>query len=304
MRLRARLDDPRRRVPRSTWSWLIGSYRRLTRTTASTRSRPRPTSAGRLRRPLGRDPCDPPCPRSWWPRSRSAGPSAATPRRSERLRSAGAAASWLHRRFGVRRRRRPRGVHRHQGVRRQHAAVAAPPVPDRDTVLYPGDQLPDLRDGRGLGRVPSGPVPDDSTRSTEADAERALCLWVNTPGNPTGELGRPRGGRAVGSDARSAGLQRRVLRRVHLGRAAAHDPRARTRWCVAVHSLSKRSNLAGLRAGFYAGDTELVRYLAEVRKHAGFMVPGTGASGRGRRLRRRRACRRATSEVRSSASCG
>ena len=29
-----------------------------------------------------------------------------------------------------------------------------------------------------------------------------------------------------------------------------------------------------LRAGFYAGDPELVHYLSEVRKHAGFMVPG------------------------------
>ena len=43
---------------------------------------------------------------------------------------------------------------------------------------------------------------------------------------------------------------------------------------LAVHSLSKRSNLAGTRAGFYAGDPELVRFLSEVRKHAGFMVPG------------------------------
>jgi aspartate/methionine/tyrosine aminotransferase len=43
---------------------------------------------------------------------------------------------------------------------------------------------------------------------------------------------------------------------------------------LAVHSLSKRSNLAGARAGFYAGDPDLVGYLSEVRKHAGFMVPG------------------------------
>ena len=43
---------------------------------------------------------------------------------------------------------------------------------------------------------------------------------------------------------------------------------------VAVHSLSKRSNLAGLRVGFYAGDAELVKYLQEVRKHVGMMVPG------------------------------
>ena len=47
-----------------------------------------------------------------------------------------------------------------------------------------------------------------------------------------------------------------------------------TEGVVALHSLSKRSNLAGLRVGFYAGDAELVHYLSEVRKHAGFMVPG------------------------------
>jgi aspartate/methionine/tyrosine aminotransferase len=43
---------------------------------------------------------------------------------------------------------------------------------------------------------------------------------------------------------------------------------------VAVHSLSKRSNLAGARVGFYAGDPDLVHYLQEVRKHVGMMVPG------------------------------
>ena len=43
---------------------------------------------------------------------------------------------------------------------------------------------------------------------------------------------------------------------------------------VAVHSLSKRSNLAGTRVGFYAGDPDLVHYLREVRKHVGMMVPG------------------------------
>ncbi len=43
---------------------------------------------------------------------------------------------------------------------------------------------------------------------------------------------------------------------------------------LAVHSLSKRSNLAGLRFGWYAGDPEVVGFLREVRQHAGFMVPG------------------------------
>ncbi len=54
---------------------------------------------------------------------------------------------------------------------------------------------------------------------------------------------------------------------------------------VAVHSLSKRSNLAGLRVGFYAGDAEIVGYLKEVRKHVGMLVPGPAqaAGSRGAR---------------------
>ncbi len=42
---------------------------------------------------------------------------------------------------------------------------------------------------------------------------------------------------------------------------------------LAVHSLSKSSNLAGYRAGFVAGDPALVAALLEVRKHAGMIVP-------------------------------
>ena len=97
---------------------------------------------------------------------------------------------------------------------------------------------------------------------------------MNTPGNPTGgldDLGAAAAwGRAhevpVFSDECYAeftwdGPPRSIL---------SHG----TDGVVAVHSLSKRSNLAGLRVGFYAGDAELVGYLGEVRKHAGFMVPG------------------------------
>jgi succinyldiaminopimelate transaminase len=43
---------------------------------------------------------------------------------------------------------------------------------------------------------------------------------------------------------------------------------------VALHSLSKRSNMAGYRAGFVIGDERLIRALLEVRKHAGLIVPG------------------------------
>jgi aspartate/methionine/tyrosine aminotransferase len=42
---------------------------------------------------------------------------------------------------------------------------------------------------------------------------------------------------------------------------------------LAVHSVSKRSNMAGYRAGFVAGDANLVQELVAVRKHLGMMVP-------------------------------
>ncbi len=42
---------------------------------------------------------------------------------------------------------------------------------------------------------------------------------------------------------------------------------------LAVYSLSKRSNLAGYRAGFVTGDPDLIGQLLEVRKHAGMIVP-------------------------------
>ncbi len=42
---------------------------------------------------------------------------------------------------------------------------------------------------------------------------------------------------------------------------------------LAVHSMSKSSNLAGYRAGFVAGDPTLVAALLEVRKHAGMIMP-------------------------------
>jgi aspartate/methionine/tyrosine aminotransferase len=42
---------------------------------------------------------------------------------------------------------------------------------------------------------------------------------------------------------------------------------------LAVHSLSKRSNLAGYRCAFVAGDPALVGELLAVRKNLGLMVP-------------------------------
>jgi aspartate/methionine/tyrosine aminotransferase len=45
------------------------------------------------------------------------------------------------------------------------------------------------------------------------------------------------------------------------------------RGLLAVHSLSKRSNMAGYRFGFVVGDPSVIAQILAVRKHAGMMVP-------------------------------
>jgi succinyldiaminopimelate transaminase len=145
--------------------------------------------------------------------------------------------------------------------------------PDLDTVLYPAISYPSYAMGAqlaGARAVPYAALEDIDP----ADAARALCLWLNVPGNPTGELADLGAAAAWGrahdvpvlSDECYAeftwdGPPRTILEHGSDG-------------VLAAHSLSKRSNLAGVRAGFYAGDGDLVAYLSEVRKHVGFMVPG------------------------------
>lgn len=152
--------------------------------------------------------------------------------------------------------------------------------PRRDTVLYPAISYPSYAMGATLAGCRSVAVPVDERWCIDldaidaADAERALCLWVNTPGNPAGGLddlgaaatwGRTHGVPVFSDECYAEftwdGPPRTILR-------------DGTDGVVAVHSLSKRSNFAGARVGFYAGDPDLVHYLREVRKHAGFMVPG------------------------------
>jgi aspartate/methionine/tyrosine aminotransferase len=159
--------------------------------------------------------------------------------------------------------------------------------PSRDTVLYPALSYPTYEMGALLGGLRAVPVPVDEhfrlrltpDAVSDADAERALVLWVNSPGNPAGALddlagaaawGRQRGV-LVASDECYAELTWHGPPRTILGHGGGADG---LDGVLAVHSLSKRSNLAGLRFGWYAGDPAVVRFLREVRQHAGFMVPG------------------------------
>jgi len=192
-----------------------------------------------------------------------------------------AACAWMQRRLGVT--VEPEHVGACVGTKE---LVAGLPhwlrlrAPHRDTVLYPAVSYPSYEMGAILAGARAVPVPMDAQwridldAIDDADAARALCLWVNTPGNPAGgldDLGAAAAwGRAhdvpVFSDECYVEFTWDGPRHTILEHGSAG--------VVAVHSLSKRSNLAGVRAGVFAGDPDLVHYLREVRKHAGFMVPG------------------------------
>ena len=189
---------------------------------------------------------------------------------------------WIGRRFDVAVERRPgRGVRRHQGVRRHPAAVAAAAPPDRDTVLYPAVAYPTYEMGAILAGCRPVAVPLTADGRLDLDADRRVRRrpGAGAVGQLAGQsdrrLRRPRRGRRLGpapttcrcSPTSATSSSRGAARR---DRSSQHG----TDGVVAVHSLSKRSNLAGVRVGFYAGDPELVDYLQQVRKHVGMMVPG------------------------------
>jgi succinyldiaminopimelate transaminase len=160
--------------------------------------------------------------------------------------------------------------------------------PSRDTVLYPAVSYPTYAMGAELGGCRAVPVPLgdgwhlDLSAVSETDAARALLLWVNEPGNPTG------------SQSAAGPLDEAVAWARARGIVVASDEcyvefnwdasgefvpggtalQAGVDGVLAVHSLSKRSNMAGYRCGFLAGDGDLVAYIASVRTHAGMMVPG------------------------------
>jgi succinyldiaminopimelate transaminase len=139
------------------------------------------------------------------------------------------------------------------------------------TVCYPTYEVGALLAGCSVVRSDSlvslGPAP------------RVRLVWVNSPGNPSGRV------------LPAAHLRKMVDWARERGAVVASDecylplgwdeaPVSVLSVCddgydgvLAVHSLSKRSNLAGYRAGFVAGDPVLVARLLEIRKHAGLIVP-------------------------------
>jgi succinyldiaminopimelate transaminase len=191
-----------------------------------------------------------------------------------------AAASWMSRRFGV-------DVSVNDlaacvGTKEFVASLAGYlnlRSPERDTVLYPAISYPTYAMSATLAGIRAVPVALvkgqlDLASIDPNDAERAVVLWANSPANPSGYLddlerltqwGRSNGVLVASDECYCEFTWTSAPRTV-----LEHGPEG----VLAVHSISKRSNLAGVRAGFYTGDPDVVRYLRSVRQHAGLMVPG------------------------------
>ncbi|GAA1546772.1 succinyldiaminopimelate transaminase [Actinomadura kijaniata] len=148
-----------------------------------------------------------------------------------------------------------------------------------DRVVFPELAYPTYDVGARLAGAE--PVAADGLLSLGPAVPR--IIWVNSPSNPTGRVLPAEHLRKVVAWARERGavvvsdecylefgwdpgrepvsiLHPDVCEGSHAG-------------LLAVNSLSKRSNLAGYRAGIVTGDLEIIKRLLEVRKHAGMIVP-------------------------------
>jgi succinyldiaminopimelate transaminase len=146
-----------------------------------------------------------------------------------------------------------------------------------DVVLHPALAYPTY----GIGARLAGATAIASDSLLGAGPSRVRLVWLNSPSNPTGRVlpvehlrkvvhwARERGA-VVASDECYIGLGWEVSP-VSVLHPDVCD--GSPDGLLAVHSLSKRSNLAGYRAGFVTGDPALVADLLAVRKQAGMMVP-------------------------------
>jgi succinyldiaminopimelate transaminase len=147
-----------------------------------------------------------------------------------------------------------------------------------DTVVYPELAYPTYAVGAAL--VGARGVATDSL--TSLGPQRPALLWLNSPSNPTGRVlpaphlkkvvdwCRERGTLLVSDECYvECAWEAEPVSVLHPEVCgASHDG------ILAVHSLSKRSNLAGYRCGFVAGDRGVVAELLAVRKNLGLILPG------------------------------
>ncbi len=145
-----------------------------------------------------------------------------------------------------------------------------------DKVAFPRLAYPTYEVGARLARADHEAYDDP----TDLDPANLRLLWLNSPSNPTGKvLGKEELTRIVAWAREHGVLLFSDECYLELGWEA--DPVSvlhpdvnggSHEGIVAVHSLSKRSNLAGYRAAFLAGDPAVLGPLLEIRKHGGMMT--------------------------------
>ena len=103
--------------------------------------------------------------------------------------------------------------------------------------------------------------------------------WINSPSNPTGRVHSESELRAAIDYSRSHSTPV-VSDECYLEFGDTAQPVSILSYTdgdnsniLAVHSLSKRSSMAGYRGAFVIGDPMLIKKILEIRKHAGMMVP-------------------------------
>ncbi|MER6537810.1 bifunctional succinyldiaminopimelate transaminase/glutamate-prephenate aminotransferase [Streptomyces sp. 900105755] len=145
-----------------------------------------------------------------------------------------------------------------------------------DRVAYPRLAYPTYEVGARLARA-EYEVYDDPR---DLDPANLKLLWLNSPSNPTGKVLSQRELTEIVAWARTHGILL-FSDECYLELGWEADPVSVLHpevnggsydGVVAVHSLSKRSNLAGYRAAFLAGDPAVLGPLLEIRKHGGMMT--------------------------------
>ena len=188
-----------------------------------------------------------------------------------------AALDWLSRRFGV----TGLGLDAVLPVIGSKELIASLPghlgIGPGDLVVYPELAYPTYEVGAALAGARA--VATDSL--TALGPERPALVWVNSPSNPTGRVLPPEHLKKVVDWCRERGALL-VSDECYLECAWEGQPVSALHPSVSggspegiltVHSLSKRSNLAGYRCAFVAGDPALVGELLAVRKNLGLQMP-------------------------------
>ncbi|PRQ12355.1 succinyldiaminopimelate transaminase [Corynebacterium sp. 13CS0277] len=129
----------------------------------------------------------------------------------------------------------------------------------------------------------AGATPQRADSLTQLGPASPTLMFINSPSNPTGKVLGKEHLRKVVDFARQRGtiiLSDECYLGLNWAEEKAYSILA-PEVCdgdhtglIAIHSLSKTSNLASYRSGFLAGDQALIRELLEVRKHTGLMMPG------------------------------